>query len=310
MPQFGQVIIGPPGSGKTTYSRAVQAYLEKTNRPVSIINLDPANDAPEEIRENWTIDIADLINVEQTMNITGLGPNGAMLYCLETLVKNLDWLDSELEKCKDNYLLFDFPGQVELYSHDHCLSKICSHLTNRGRMQLCCVHLIDSLVVCEPSRIVSSMVLSLNGMMMLGLPHINVLSKLDRIPHYGADTIPISFFTNVPDTDILIPFFESMPSKYSALNEKMAELIADYSLVSFKVLTAKDERSISLICQAADKACGYTYNLANHPAPDIHSMPVQRQGEDQMMHDIIDEYLHPTENGDEEDNSAFRREKT
>ena len=40
---FGQVVVGPPGSGKTTYCRAMRAYLENTGRKVAVISLDPAN---------------------------------------------------------------------------------------------------------------------------------------------------------------------------------------------------------------------------------------------------------------------------
>lgn len=41
---FGQVVIGPPGSGKTTYCAAMAQFLEGLGRQVSVINLDPAND--------------------------------------------------------------------------------------------------------------------------------------------------------------------------------------------------------------------------------------------------------------------------
>lgn len=41
-----------------------------------------------------------------------MGPNGAMLYCLEYLEKNVDWLVERLRGLKQKYLVFDFPGQV------------------------------------------------------------------------------------------------------------------------------------------------------------------------------------------------------
>lgn len=52
------------------------------------------------------------------MNELSLGPNGGMLYCLEYLEANFDWLEKELKKLKVDYVVFDLPGQVEL-STDH-----------------------------------------------------------------------------------------------------------------------------------------------------------------------------------------------
>ena len=44
MPIFGQIVIGPPGSGKTTYCFSIKEYYEHFGRKTMMINLDPAND--------------------------------------------------------------------------------------------------------------------------------------------------------------------------------------------------------------------------------------------------------------------------
>jgi GPN-loop GTPase len=70
---FGQLVIGPPGSGKTTYCNGMQQYLQLTRRKVAVINLDPANDA---LPYECAVDVADLISLEQVQKELGLGPNG------------------------------------------------------------------------------------------------------------------------------------------------------------------------------------------------------------------------------------------
>jgi hypothetical protein len=47
------------------------------------------------------------------MQMLKLGPNGALVYCMEFLETNFDWLKSAIKKFpKETYFLFDFPGQV------------------------------------------------------------------------------------------------------------------------------------------------------------------------------------------------------
>ena len=41
---FGQIVIGPPGSGKTTYCEAMSRFLKAIGREVVIVNIDPANE--------------------------------------------------------------------------------------------------------------------------------------------------------------------------------------------------------------------------------------------------------------------------
>ena len=39
---YGQLIIGPAGSGKTTYCKFLQGHASSIKRNIKIINLDPA----------------------------------------------------------------------------------------------------------------------------------------------------------------------------------------------------------------------------------------------------------------------------
>jgi GTPase SAR1 family protein len=63
----------------------------------------------------------------------GLGPNGAILYCIEYLEANFDWLVEQLDELLgeggDGYVIFDTPGQVELWTNHDSLKNIVEKLT-------------------------------------------------------------------------------------------------------------------------------------------------------------------------------------
>eukprot|EP00494_Astrolonche_serrata_P004640 UN04654 len=81
---YGQIIVGPPGSGKSTYCERIGQILGQIGRKVCIINLDPAN-----FNTNYksTIDINDLISLDDVMKHYKLGPNGGLLYCIDFVGK-------------------------------------------------------------------------------------------------------------------------------------------------------------------------------------------------------------------------------
>lgn len=124
---FGEVVCGSPGSGKSTYCYGKYQLFTALKRPISVVNLDPANDA---LPYPCAVDISSLITLEAVMNEFGLGPNGGMLYCMEYLEKNLDWLEQQLRELGDDaYFLFDLPGQVELSTNHDSVKHIVEKLT-------------------------------------------------------------------------------------------------------------------------------------------------------------------------------------
>lgn len=57
-PLYGQLVIGPPGSGKTTYCHKINEFYKELDRKVTVVNLDPAN---EQMSYNAAIDIVSII---------------------------------------------------------------------------------------------------------------------------------------------------------------------------------------------------------------------------------------------------------
>jgi GTPase SAR1 family protein len=105
---------------------------------------------------------------------------------MDYLEKNIDWLKDKLEPLiKDHYLLFDFPGQVELFTLHNNAKNVILEMVNKWDFRLTAVHLVDAHLCSEPGMYVSALLMSLSAMLHLELPHINVLSKIDLIESYG-----------------------------------------------------------------------------------------------------------------------------
>lgn len=60
----------------------------------------------------YFLDIRDLISVDDILEDKemALGPNGALVFCMEYLTQNLEWLHDQINEAEDDYFLFDCPG--------------------------------------------------------------------------------------------------------------------------------------------------------------------------------------------------------
>ena len=59
------------------------------------------------------------------------------------LLQNMDWLEEELGGYDDDYLIFDCPGQIELYTHHPFLPTLVRNLSRMG-IRTCATYLIES----------------------------------------------------------------------------------------------------------------------------------------------------------------------
>ena len=141
--------MGPAGSGKSTYCQTIQdhcASLGKLRRrTVHVANLDPA---AETFKYDVAFDVRDLITVEDVMEELGLGPNGALIYCMEYLLENMDWLKEQMEQFDDEeYLILDCPGQLELYTHIPVMKRIIHQMKMWGfESHMVSVFVVDATV--------------------------------------------------------------------------------------------------------------------------------------------------------------------
>ncbi|KAJ6321025.1 hypothetical protein OIU76_006363 [Salix suchowensis] len=196
------------------------------------------------------------------MNEHSLGPNGGLVYCMDYLEKNIDWLQSKLEPlCKDHYLLFDFPGQVELFFLHSNAKNVIMKLIKKLNLRLTVVHLVDAHLCSDPGKYVSALLLSLSTMIHLELPHINVLSKIDLIESYGKLAFNLDFYTDVQDLSYLQHHLDQDPraAKYRKLTKELCNVVQDFSLVDFTTLDIQDKESVGNLVKLIDRTNGYIF---------------------------------------------------
>ncbi|TEB29853.1 hypothetical protein FA13DRAFT_1792783 [Coprinellus micaceus] len=301
---FGEVVCGAPGSGKSTYCYGKYQLFTALNRPIAVVNLDPAND---NIPYPCAIDISDLITLQDVMKEHGLGPNGGMLYCMEYLEANFDWLEERLSQLgPDAYVMIDLPGQVELSTNHDSMKE---RHAEAGQIGLPCIFATHTTSQ-TASKYISVLLLSLRAMLHLELPHINVLSKIDLLSNYGElGALQSRLLHGSPRTSHTFEnsLNAALPPKYAALNMAMISLVEDYSLVGFETLAVEDKNSMMHLMRMVDRANGYVF-----VPPNMFGLfssaagPVQGPGSD--VRDVQERWVDYKEVYDAHERKEWRKE--
>nr|QBH74289.1 hypothetical protein [Nicoletia phytophila] len=240
--RYAQLVMGPAGCGKSTYCTTVAEHAANEGQTIRVVNLDPAADF---FKYNPSIDIRELIHLDDAMEDEDLkfGPNGGLVFCMEFLLQNMEWLEEQLGEADDDYIMFDCPGQIELYTHMTVMKQLTDTLQN-WNFRVCGVFLIDSQFMVDSAKFLSGAMAALSVMVNLEIPHINILSKVDLLSKSAKKQLDRYL---EPDPHDLIGDLESgsrWNEKYWSLTEALGRLIEDYSLVKFYPLDINDEENI------------------------------------------------------------------
>jgi hypothetical protein len=233
------------------------------------VNLDPA---AEEFAHEPDLDIKDLISLEDVMEEMGLGPNGGLIYCFEFLLENLDFITEAIDPLTEEYLIIiDMPGQIELYTHIPILPALVRHLTRTGALdvRLCAAYLLEATFVVDRAKFFAGTLSAMSAMIMLEVPHINILSKMDLVKGQVGKRELKRFLD--PDTSLLdddpVEGAEDdgntapgdaqtlmRGASFKRLNKAVAGLIDSFSMVSYLRLDVQDEDSVGGILSYIDDA--------------------------------------------------------
>jgi hypothetical protein len=211
------------------------------------------------------------------MEEMGLGPNGGLIYCFEFLLENLDFISEALDPLSEEYLIIiDMPGQIELYTHIPILPALVKHLTRSGSLDisLCAAYLLEATFVVDRAKFFAGTLSAMSAMIMLEVPHINILSKMDLVKDQVGKRELKRFLD--PDTSLLdddpaergqeaddgrgaVGDADTLMrgSSFKRLNKAVAGLIDSFSMVSYLKLDVQDEDSVGGILSYIDDAIQY-----------------------------------------------------
>ncbi|KAI0478839.1 GPN-loop GTPase [Xylariaceae sp. FL0804] len=288
MSKYGVMVMGPAGAGKSTFCASLITHLQLNRRSCFYVNLDPAAETFEHAPD---LDIKELISLEDVMEEMGLGPNGGLIYCFEFLMENLDFLTDALDSLTEEYLIiFDMPGQIELYTHVPILPALVRFLTRAGSLdvRLCAAYLLEATFVVDRAKFFAGTLSAMSAMVMLEVPHINILSKMDLVRDQVRKKDLKRFVT--PDSGLLDDDPAEAERRAAAaaaggrsaeedeeddladpqdrravmrgasfrrLNRAVAGLIENFSMVSYLKLDVQDEDSVGAILSYIDDCIQY-----------------------------------------------------
>lgn len=255
--RYGQIVMGPAGSGKSTYCKHIFEHCENIQRTVSVVNLDPA---AEHFSYPVSVDIRELVDVDDVMEAEDLrlGPNGGLVFCMEYLIQNMDWLKTELGDGEDDYFIFDCPGQIELYTHIPVMKQLVETL-HSWDFSVCGVFLMDAQFLIDAAKFFSGAMSALSAMVQLEVPFVNVLSKMDLLSKESADALERYLSPNT--VEIVNDLNARLPARFKKLNQAIAGVIDDYGLVNFLPLNINDEESMNDLLIYIDNAIQYGEGL-------------------------------------------------
>ncbi len=210
---------GIAGSGKSTLTSAFYKWLTNNGVDAITVNLDPG---ATNLDYNPDVNIRDLVKLEDVMDESGLGPNGAQIACADILSLHMSEVMEVVSQFESDYILWDTPGQIELFVYRDSVSYLLSQF---DRDQTLFGFLFEPALAKDPRGYISQIMLSASAQFRLQVPMVHILSKSDLLTSEEQDRI-----WDWKDSDQL----------YTALMEEETALTTQMSVEFFKVMESMD----------------------------------------------------------------------
>ncbi len=201
-------VTGPAGTGKSTFCGGLKDWLISNDYNAAIVNLDPgAEFTPYEP----DVDIREAVSLSQIMSEFNLGPNGAQIVGADLILENTEFVENYLKELDDYYVIFDTPGQIELFSFRPGSPLLVDKLSH-GKSMVAFV--TDAVLSSSPSGFISQKMLYGSVMSRFFKPMLFILNKTDLIT--DEDLKNIQAWEQYPD------------QLYDAFMDEKQEMVKDY----------------------------------------------------------------------------------
>lgn len=209
--------VGTAGSGKSTLTHAFNEWCHKNGYDTIAVNLDPG---VKRIPYSPEIDIREWISLEEVMKEYNLGPNGAQIVCADMLALNVKEIEERINEYKADYILLDTPGQLELFVFRSAGKIIIDSL---GKEKSLLAFLIDPSLATTPTNFASQLMLSATTQFRLGIPLVNILTKVDMVDENMLNLI-LEWGRN---PDRLLDDLMKSSTLYSQMSEGIMQIIKE-----------------------------------------------------------------------------------
>ena len=169
-------VVGTAGAGKSLMTHALKDLLVGKEWDVVTVNLDPG---VESLPYDPDVDVRNSVNLHELMEKYDLGPNGGLVLAADMIASKTSELQEEINEFNADYVIFDTPGQMELFAYRPSGPFIVKQM---GRGESALLFLFDSWLMNDASNFLSLMLLASSVKLRFGVPFIPILSKADLVP--------------------------------------------------------------------------------------------------------------------------------
>jgi len=143
------------------------------------------------------VDIRDWVRLDDVMKEYDVGPNGAQVLAADLLALNIDEMKEIIESFEADYIIFDTPGQMELFVLRQSGKFLIDSL---GADQSIIGFLYDPIISKIPSGFISLMLQAASVQVRFNVPFLNILPKSDLLTEDERNRI-VNWSMNMVDLE-------------------------------------------------------------------------------------------------------------